>query len=113
MSCDNTSQAVSDISKIANRYGIGLIYHKDFTIDGSRFTFQCESVQAINMFFMGLGRVNRSEKKMIDDFASYADGLLVRDDLIALDALLGEMVDTGKSCTEIQGGDNGTVYCAY
>jgi len=110
-----TTTETYDRSNIALRYGLSPIYRKDLTLDGTKFTFRCESVNAIDMFLMGGSSegINRSEKKMIDDFASYADGLLVRDDLTALDMLLGEMISSGKSCNEIQGGDNGTVYCTY
>ena len=92
-------------SSIAQRYGVGAIYRKEFSLDGDVFIFQCKSIDSIDGFFMNENSncLNRSEKHSIDDLIAYQDNLLTRPDLIALDHLLAEMVISGNDCNTYQG----------
>jgi hypothetical protein len=84
------------------------VFHK---LDGDVYIFGCDTVNAIDDFLMNECSENMTSAqiKYIEDLTKYEDDLLVRNDLIALDALLFKMVTSGKSCIEIQGGNCGTI----
>lgn len=83
-------------------------FHK---LDGDVYVFGCDTVNAIDAFLMNECSKNMTSTQLeyVKDLVKYEDNLLVRDDLIALDALLYEMVIGGKSCIEIQRGNCGTI----
>lgn len=101
--------SVPDIRAISRRYGAGGIVTKSLTVDGISYRFECTSIDAIDQYLQTECRelLNRSEMAMVLDLISYEDGVLVRDDLAALDSLLVQMIETGLDCTTLQGANCG------
>lgn len=97
--------AVVDMNKISDRWNAGEPYKKFNTLSGAVYLYDCQSVDAIDKFFMDECSMDMSAIAFsyAKDFVLFQDELNNRSDLSALDELLTAMVVTSKSCKEYQG----------
>lgn len=106
MSCQSIpSNGVCDISLIARRYMSLPIYTQFTTLDGLKYKFSCDSVDAIDKYLMSEceADIYQNELQFLLEFIAFEDGELNTDPLMQLDLLLTEMVTSGKTCNIIQG----------
>jgi hypothetical protein len=77
---------------------------------GDFYRVDCDTVAALSRYMIHENKTNmtKADLALFEDFVKYEDLVIAaRDDLIAMDALLCEMVNGGLSCVEIQGANYG------
>jgi hypothetical protein len=80
-------------------------YEKLSGLDGYKYLIYCDTVAAIDRFFMSecSAALTQTQLAYTMELIGYEDGVIARDDLEALDAFMAEMVISGMECAELRG----------